>query len=77
MEDVQLIVESIQSFVKRKVPIRFGLVPLTKTTAALEQAKVIYHLLDAYGLPTAITYLESVRLNSSDYPLPSPALTRY
>lgn len=59
-KDVQLVVETLQSFVKRKVPIRFGLVPQTKSTAASDQAKVVYHLFDAYGLSSTLGYLEKM-----------------
>ncbi|KAL8760548.1 MAG: hypothetical protein Q9184_003275 [Pyrenodesmia sp. 2 TL-2023] len=58
MKDVQLLVESLQTFVKRKVPIRFGIVPTATTLASQEQAKVIYHLLDTYGLSAVFSYLE-------------------
>ncbi|KAK3376034.1 glycosyltransferase family 24 protein [Lasiosphaeria ovina] len=56
--DVKIIVEQLQGFVKRLVPIRFGLVPLTSTGEAIEQAKVVYHLLESYGLGAVIAYLE-------------------
>ena len=56
--DVVLVVENIQSFVKRKIPIRFGLVPHIDSPAAAEQARVVYHLLDSYGLAGALGYLE-------------------
>lgn len=59
IKDVQLLVESLQTFVKRKVPIRFGIVPTLATPASQEQAKVVYHLLDTYGLSVALTYLEA------------------
>ncbi|KAI4193853.1 MAG: hypothetical protein LQ346_003820, partial [Caloplaca aetnensis] len=59
MKDVQLLVESLQTFVKRKVPIRFGIVPAATTSASQEQAKVIYHLLDTYGLGAVFSYLEA------------------
>ncbi|KAL8820034.1 MAG: hypothetical protein Q9223_001671, partial [Gallowayella weberi] len=58
-KDVQLLVESIQTFVKRKVPIRFGIVPTLATPASNDQAKVVYHLLDTYGLGAMLTYLDS------------------
>lgn len=60
IKDIQLLVESLQTFVKRKVPLRFGIVPTLATSASQEQAKVIYHLLDTYGLSAALTYLEAV-----------------
>ena len=58
-EDVRLIVDTMLSFVKRKLAIRIGLVPITKTPNGAEQAAIIYHLLDAYGLTAVISYLES------------------
>ncbi|KAL8930293.1 MAG: hypothetical protein Q9172_000001, partial [Xanthocarpia lactea] len=59
IKDVQLLVESIQTFVKRKVPIRFGIVPTLTTAASQDQAKVVYHLLETYGLGAVLTYLEA------------------
>jgi UDP-glucose:glycoprotein glucosyltransferase len=54
--------ETIQDFVKRKIPIRFGLVPVTTTEAAAKQARVVYHILDTYGLAALMQYLEAVRV---------------
>ncbi|KAL8735600.1 MAG: hypothetical protein Q9166_000769 [cf. Caloplaca sp. 2 TL-2023] len=59
IKDVQLLVESIQTFVKRKVPIRFGVVPTLSTPASHDQARVVYHLLDTYGLGAVLTYLQA------------------
>lgn len=56
--DVTLVTETIQSFVKRKLPIRFGLVPILKSPAGVEQARAVYHLFDTYGLAAALGYLE-------------------
>ena len=56
--DVSLIVENLQNFVKRKLPIRFGLVPHIKTNAGREQSTVIHYLLETYGLAAALDYLE-------------------
>ncbi|KAK3346307.1 glycosyltransferase family 24 protein [Lasiosphaeria hispida] len=57
-DDVTLVVEQLLGFVKRLLPIRFGLVPLTPTGESIEQAKVVYHLLENYGLSAVVTYLE-------------------
>ena len=57
----ELLVESIQQFVKRKIPIRFGFVPILTTSEAGEQAKLLHHLNDAYGLSAVLTYLEKSR----------------
>ncbi|KAK0648772.1 UDP-glucose:glycoprotein glucosyltransferase-domain-containing protein [Cercophora newfieldiana] len=58
VEDVKVVVEQLLAFMKRLVPIRFGIVPLTPTGESIEQAKVIYHLLDTYGLAAVVSYLE-------------------
>ena len=54
--------ETILNLVKRGIPLRWGLVPQTSTAGALEQAAVIYHLQDAYGLSAVIKYLQAVSL---------------
>lgn len=59
-KDITLVVENLQNFVKRKVPIRFGLVPRTDSTAAVEQAKIVDHLLKTYGIIVTMEYLEQV-----------------
>ncbi|CAK7268420.1 killer toxin resistant protein [Sporothrix epigloea] len=56
-EDVLLIVEQLLEFVRRRLPIRFGLVPLVASPASAAQAKIVYHLLEAYGLGAVSTYL--------------------
>lgn len=60
VKDAELLVESLQTFVKRKIPIRFGIVPMTGTKDAIDQAKLVYHLLDTYGLSAALAYIEAV-----------------
>ncbi|KAK4099857.1 glycosyltransferase family 24 protein [Parathielavia hyrcaniae] len=59
-EDVKLITNQLLVFMKRLVPIRFGLVPLTPTGEAIEQAKVVYYLLENHGLAAATSYLEQL-----------------
>ena len=58
-EDVLLLADTLLSFVKRKLSIRIGLVPITNSEHALEQARVVYYLIDTYGLQAAIVYLET------------------
>lgn len=48
--------------VRRKVPVRFGIVPLVHNQNALEQAKVVHHLFDTYGIGASIAYLRAVSL---------------
>ncbi|TKA65074.1 hypothetical protein B0A55_09741, partial [Friedmanniomyces simplex] len=55
--DVLTVIESLQNFVKRKVPIQFGLVPRFASDAGRQQAKTVYYLLDRYGLGAALAYL--------------------
>ena len=57
-DDVLLVTEGLQSYVKRLIPIRFGLVPTGKSAAAARQARIVYHLLDSYGLAAVLNYLE-------------------
>lgn len=59
LDDVELIVEQLSSFVKRKLPLRFGLVPITKTDFATQQAKIAYYLLQNYGIAALVAYLEA------------------
>lgn len=65
-EDVSIVVGNLQNFVSRRVPIRFGLVPAGTSDAAQEQAKVVYHLLDTYGLAAAFDYLEKVNTDAPE-----------
>lgn len=58
-DDVFLVVEQLLDFVKRRLPIRFGLVPLASTPEAANQARIVYHLLDTYGLSAVAAYLQS------------------
>ena len=60
IKEIELLVESIQIFVKRKVPIRFGIVPTVGSQSAKDQATILYHLLDTYGLSTVLAYLAKV-----------------
>ncbi len=57
-DDLKVLTTQLLVFLKRLVPIRFGLVPLTSTGEAIEQAKVVYYLIDTYGLGAATSYLE-------------------
>ncbi|KAI0431302.1 UDP-glucose:glycoprotein glucosyltransferase [Xylaria sp. FL1042] len=57
-DDISLVVERLQALVKRALPIRFGLVPLTTTKKAEERAKLIYYLIENYGLSSVMAFLE-------------------
>lgn len=55
--DVHLVVNMLVDFVRRRLPVRFGLVPLTPTPDAIKQAKVVYYLLERHGLSSVVGYL--------------------
>ena len=59
-KESEMLVESLQVFVKRKVPIQFGIVPMVRTRDDRDQAAVLYHLLDTYGLSAVLSYLTEV-----------------
>ncbi|KAL4872390.1 hypothetical protein BDV12DRAFT_162120 [Aspergillus spectabilis] len=57
-EDVDLIVTTIQVFVKRKIPVRFGLVPIVSSAGSIAQLKVAHYLQETFGLASLMAYLE-------------------
>ncbi|KAH7064697.1 UDP-glucose:glycoprotein glucosyltransferase-domain-containing protein [Macrophomina phaseolina] len=56
--DTTLLVETLQNMVKRKLALRWGLVPSTKNIRAERQAHVVYYLQEYYGLGAVLQYLE-------------------
>jgi UDP-glucose:glycoprotein glucosyltransferase len=60
IDDVDLIVTTIQMFVKRKIPVRFGIVPLAMSEGSVAQLKVAHYLQETFGLASLMTYLEQV-----------------
>lgn len=56
-DDVQVATEQLQMFVMRKIALRFGIVPIIKSHESAKQAKVVYYLLDTYGLGGVLEYL--------------------
>jgi UDP-glucose:glycoprotein glucosyltransferase len=62
LADVSSIFDTILSLINRGIPLRWGLVPQTLTSGALEQAKVVYYLEDMYGLPAVTAYLQAVSI---------------
>ncbi|KAL4881029.1 UDP-glucose:glycoprotein glucosyltransferase-domain-containing protein [Aspergillus karnatakaensis] len=57
-EDVDLIITTIQVFVKRKIPVRFGLVPIASSPSSAAQLKVAHYLQETFGLSSLMAYLE-------------------
>lgn len=59
-KDIEILVGTLHAFVNRKIPIRFGIIPLVNSELATVQAKIAYHVVETYGLGLALTYLEKV-----------------
>ncbi|KAL4785908.1 UDP-glucose:glycoprotein glucosyltransferase-domain-containing protein [Aspergillus varians] len=58
VQDVDLIITTIQVFVNRKIPVRFGVVPLASSTGSTAQLKVAHYLQKTFGLDSLMAYLE-------------------
>ncbi|KAF0317714.1 udp-glucose:glycoprotein glucosyltransferase [Colletotrichum asianum] len=63
IEDLS-VVSQLNTFVKRKLPLRFGLVPLTPTEESVGVAKILYYLLDSYGMEAFVDYLDAALQDS-------------
>lgn len=59
-EDIILVAQRLQGLVRRALPVRFGLVPLTPNKKAEERAKLAYYLTENYGLTSLMSFLESL-----------------
>ncbi|KAJ5933375.1 hypothetical protein N7454_005704 [Penicillium verhagenii] len=57
-EDMLLVLQQILTFIKRGIPVRFGLVPMASSPESLAQLKVAHYLQDTFGLSAFIQYLE-------------------
>jgi UDP-glucose:glycoprotein glucosyltransferase len=64
-KDLTMIVEILQNFVKRQVPVRIGLVPTLADPIALKNAQTAYHILEAYGLATLMQFFDELRSSKS------------
>ncbi|KAL2868589.1 putative UDP-glucose:glycoprotein glucosyltransferase [Aspergillus lucknowensis] len=58
VEDVDLVTTTIQVFVKRKIPVRLGVVPMASSPGSIAQLKIAHHLQETYGLASLMAYLE-------------------
>ncbi|KAH6643992.1 UDP-glucose:glycoprotein glucosyltransferas-like protein [Boeremia exigua] len=56
-DHVSNVIETVIGLIRRGIPLRWGLVPQTRTPSAEEQAKVVYYLQHTYGLSSATKYL--------------------
>ncbi|KAJ5667076.1 hypothetical protein N7507_002940 [Penicillium longicatenatum] len=57
-DDILLVLQQILTFIKRGIPVRFGLVPTASSPEAIAQLKVAHYLQDTFGLSAFIQYLE-------------------
>jgi UDP-glucose:glycoprotein glucosyltransferase len=57
-EDMMLVAGNIQMFIKRGIPVKFGLVPTSSSPESIAQLKVAHYLFDAYGLESLTQYFE-------------------
>lgn len=60
-EEMEWVVERLQGFIHRKIPVRFGFVPTALSPGSIGQLKIAHHLQETYGLGSLIHYLEQVR----------------
>ena len=58
-KDLGVLVNNLQVFVTRMIPIRFGFVPLVRSPESEKQSKIAYYLKDAYGLSALMKYLSA------------------
>ncbi|KAI0475174.1 UDP-glucose:glycoprotein glucosyltransferase [Xylariaceae sp. FL0804] len=65
LEDLTLVARQLQSFIKRQLPVQFGLVPVTPNEEATSRAKAVYHILENYGLASLMAYLETCTENQA------------
>jgi UDP-glucose:glycoprotein glucosyltransferase len=59
-DDLSRLVEDISTFIKRQLPIRFGVVALSTDETGEAIAKIFYHLVDAYGRAVAMKFVEDL-----------------
>ena len=59
-DDVAFVAKYLQTFIKRKIPVRFGVVLIANTEESKAQAKIAHHLHQTYGLAALFKYLETV-----------------
>lgn len=70
VKDIELVAASLQSLVRRLVPIRIALVPTGTGETADVYSKVSYHILDTYGLGALMNFFADIV--SSKKLAPSP-----
>lgn len=66
VDDVQFVAKYLYAFIKRLIPVRFGLVLTANTEESKAQAKIAHYLHQAYGLASLLQYLEAVSFSNLD-----------
>ena len=59
-EDMMLVTNQIQTFVKRMIPVKFGLMPAAFSPESIAQLKVAHYLQETFGLSSLMQYLQEV-----------------
>jgi UDP-glucose:glycoprotein glucosyltransferase len=59
-EHMMLAAGNLHAFIKRGIPVRFGLVPTTSSPESIAQLKVAHYLFDAYGIDSLVQYFEEL-----------------
>ena len=59
-EDISLLIEHIANFIQRNLPIRFGIVAISKGDKSRTMASIFYHLVESYGRSAALRYFDLV-----------------
>ncbi|KAK5082031.1 killer toxin resistant protein [Lithohypha guttulata] len=57
---LDLIVNTLQTLVKRSFPLQLGLVPIGTDEPSRQAAKLSYHILDTYGLGRLLTFYQNI-----------------
>lgn len=60
VQDLDLIVNTLQTLIKRQYPIRIGILPIGLDLASHNAAKLSYYLLDVYGLDLLTKFYQGI-----------------
>jgi len=60
IKDLDLVVNTLQTLIKRAFPIRIGLVPANSEPSSQDAAKLSYHILDTFGLGSLMNFYQQL-----------------
>lgn len=60
IHDLSIIVNTLQSLVKRSFPVRMGLVPVGTNEASIQAAKLSYHIFGTYGIGPLLQFYQNI-----------------